>query len=82
MRNFDFKRYTPRLKKLLRASLRELCVLFLFLNSAVNPFLTTFRINELKKSVRIVLRLRRQDEETNTDFQLPTGSLENNAISM
>ena len=63
-------------------ALRELCVLFLFLNSAVNPFLTTFRINELKKSVRIVLRLRRQDEETNTDFRLPTGSLENNAISM
>ena len=60
---------------------RELCVLFLFLNSAVNPFLTTFRINGLKRSIRIVLRLRRQDEETNTDLRLPTGSLENNAIS-
>ena len=60
---------------------RELCVLFLFLNSAVNPFLTTFRINELKKSVRIVLRLRRQDEETNTDLRLPACSLENNTIS-
>ena len=62
-------------------ALRELCVFFLFLNSAVNPFLTTFRINELKKSVRIVLRLRREDEETSTDLRLPTGSLENNAIS-
>ena len=62
-------------------TLRELCVLFLFLNSAVNPFLITFRINELKKSVRIVLRLRRQDEETSTDLRLPTSLLENNAIS-
>jgi len=41
--------------------LRESCVVFLFLNSAVNPFLTTFRINELKQSVRIVLHLRRLD---------------------
>ena len=41
--------------------LRESCVVFLFLNSAVNPFLTTFRINELKQSVRIVLHLRQLD---------------------
>ena len=41
--------------------LRESTVVFLCLNSTVNPFLTTFRINELKESVKIVLRLRRQD---------------------
>ena len=45
--------------------LRELSIVFLFLNSTVNPFLTTFRINELKHSVKIVLRLGRQN--TNLD---------------
>ena len=35
-------------------------IVFLFLNSAVNPFLTMFRINELNKSVKIVLQLRQE----------------------
>ena len=34
--------------------LKESSVVFLFLNSAINPFLTTFRIHELKQSVKIV----------------------------
>lgn len=46
-------------------ALRESCVIFLFLNSAVNPLLTTFRINELKQSVRIVFHLRRQENANN-----------------
>ena len=35
-------------------------VVFLFLNSAANPFLTMFRISELNKSVKIVLQLRQE----------------------
>ena len=46
-------------------ALRESCVVFLFLNSAVNPLLTTFRMNELKQSVRIVLHLRGQENGNN-----------------
>ena len=42
---------------------RESCVVFLYLNSAVNPFLTTLRINELKKSVKIVLHLENQEND-------------------
>ena len=41
--------------------LRESCVVFLFINSAVNPLLTALRINELKRSVRAVLHLSRQE---------------------
>ena len=44
-------------------ALREWCVVFLFLNSTVNPFLTSFRIKDLKKSVRIVLGLSHQGSE-------------------
>ena len=39
--------------------LQESSVVFLFLNSAINPFLTIFRINELKQSVKIVFCPRR-----------------------
>ena len=56
----------------------ESCVVFLFLNSAVNPFVATFRINELKTSVKIVLRLRsrqRENESNVDDFRLRTGTL-------
>ena len=52
--------------------LRESSVAFLFVNSFVNPFLTTFRINELKQSVKIVF-LRRNEDNVNGgsgDFQL------------
>ena len=38
---------------------RETSIVFLFVNSAVNPFLTTLRNNELKQSAKIVLGLRR-----------------------
>ncbi|XP_044181901.1 G-protein coupled receptor 26-like [Acropora millepora] len=34
---------------------RESCIVFLFLNSFINPFLASFRTNELKKSCAIVL---------------------------
>ena len=45
-------------------ALKESCVVFLYLNSFVNPFLASFRINELKKSCAIVLGLERQVNET------------------
>ena len=44
-------------------SLRESCVLFLFFNSTVNPFLTAFRIKDLKNSVRLLLGLSHQGNE-------------------
>ena len=33
---------------------KESSVVFLFLNSVVNPFLTTFRVSELKQSVIMI----------------------------
>ena len=45
-------------------ALKQSCVVFLYLNSFVNPFLASFRINELKKSCAIVLGLERQVNET------------------
>ena len=42
-------------------ALRESSIAFLFLNSLVNPFLTTFRIKELKQSVLIVFWRRDQN---------------------
>ena len=39
---------------------RESSLLFLFLNSVVNPFLTALRVDGLKQSAKIILRLRRQ----------------------
>ena len=51
--------------------LRESSVAFLFVNSFVNPFLTTFRINELKQSVTKVFWRRNQDNISGLgDFQL------------
>ena len=47
--------------------LLESSVVFLFLNSAANPFLTTFRIRELKKSVKIVLHLTQAGNEISLD---------------
>ena len=56
----------------------EASVAFLFLNSAANPFLTTFRIHELKKSVKIVLHATQEGNEGSLgDFQLPATSLRN-----
>ena len=57
-------------------ALKESCVVFLYLNSFVNPFLTSFRINELKKSCAIVLGLERQVNGTSRNWNrfLPTFS--------
>lgn len=41
-------------------ALRESSVVFLFVNSLVNPLLTTFRIQELKQSVKIIFWRRDQ----------------------
>ena len=50
-------------------ALKESCIVFLFLNSVINPFLASFRINELKRSCAIVLGLQRQDiEATSSHF--------------
>ena len=57
--------------------LRESSIVFLFLNATVNPLLTTFRINELKHSVKIVLGLRRQDNVNSSGNFLPPTSLAN-----
>ena len=45
-------------------ALKESCIVFLHLNSVINPFLVSFRINELKRSCAIVLGLQRQVNET------------------
>ena len=41
-------------------ALKESCIVFLHLNSVINPFLASFRVNELKRSCAIVLGLQRQ----------------------
>ncbi|XP_078382411.1 uncharacterized protein LOC144665111 [Oculina patagonica] len=47
---------------------KESCFLSLFLNSVLYPFLTAFRINNLNRSVKIVLCLRQHKDPT--DFPL------------
>ena len=49
---------------------KESSTVFLFVNSTVNPFLTTFRISELKHSVKIVLGLTRRNKDQG--WALPT----------
>ena len=61
--------------------LREATIAFLFINSMVNPFLTTYRIKELKHSVKSVLGLMRQDNEDSSVNVLPQSSLRN-VVSM
>ena len=62
-------------------ALRESCIAFLFLNSTINPFLTAFRIKDLKKSVRIVLGLSHQNREPSADdSHLPTTSTRNTRL--
>ena len=58
-------------------ALRESLVVFLFLNSAINPFLTAFRINELMHSVKIVLGLRTQHGLSSSGNFLPPTSVGN-----
>ena len=55
--------------------LRESTIAFLFINSMVNPFLTTYRIRELKHSVKSVLGLMRQDIENSSGNVLAPTSL-------
>ena len=55
-------------------ALKESCVVFLFLNSVINPFLASFRISELKRSCAIVLGLRRQVIETTSSHFLSSAT--------
>ena len=55
-------------------ALKESSILFVFLNSVVNPFLASFRINELKRSCMIVLRLQRQNVETTASHFLSSAT--------
>ena len=48
-------------------ALKESCIVFLHLNSFINPFLASFRVNELKRSCAIVLGLQRQVNETSSN---------------
>ena len=52
-------------------ALKESCIVFLCLNSVINPFLASFRINKLKRSCMIVLGFQRQDVETTPSHFLP-----------
>lgn len=52
---------------------KESFTVFLFVNSTMNPFLTTFRINELKHSLKIVLGLARRNKDQG--WILPTTKL-------
>lgn len=61
--------------------LRESTITFLYINSTVNPFLTTYRIKELKHSVKSVLGLTRRDNENSSGSALPPTSLRND-VSM
>ena len=63
-------------------ALRESCVVFLFLNSFVNPFLTALRINELKQSVGIVLHLSRPENRSGLDDASIPHYSSRNALSM
>ena len=55
-------------------ALKESCIVFLFLNSVVNPFLASFRISELKRSCAIALGLQRQDIETTSSHFLSSAT--------
>ena len=59
--------------------LRESSVVFLFLNSTVNPLLTTFRINELKHSLRIVIRVQRQEDVSSFGSSVQQKTMRNTA---
>ena len=48
-------------------ALKESCIIFLYLNSIINPFLASYRINELQRSCAIVLGLQRQVSETSSN---------------
>ena len=55
---------------------KESALVFLFLNSTVSPFLTAWRISELRESVKIVLRLRQRVDQS--DFHLRSLTQERN----
>ena len=60
-------------------ALRESSVVFLFLNSTVNPLLTTFRINELKHSLRIVIRVQRKEDVSSFGSSVQQKTMRNTA---
>ena len=76
MRNFDFKRYTPRPKKLLRASLSSLLssrgwivrsevlqsglALLAAAHSSLNPFIYAFQSKNLRRHIRRITKRRKQ----------------------
>ena len=49
-------------------ALKESSIVFLHLNSVFNPFLSSFRISELKRSCAIVLGLQRQVNDTSPNW--------------
>ena len=55
-------------------ALKESCVVFLLLNSVINPFLASFRINDLKRSCAIVLGWQRQGIETTSSHFLSSAA--------
>ena len=55
-------------------AVKESCIVFLFLNSDINPFLASFRISELKRSCAIVLGLQRQVTETTSSHFLSSAT--------
>ena len=57
-------------------ALKETSVTLLFVNSMGNPILTTFRINELKQSIKTVMSRRKRNiiESGAGDFQLQSSS--------
>ena len=55
-------------------AVKESCIVFLFLNSVINPFLASFRISELKRSCAIVLGLQRQVTETTSSHFLSSAT--------
>ena len=55
-------------------AVKESCIVFLFLNSVINPFLASFRISELKRSCAIVLGLQRQVIETTSSHFLSSAT--------
>ena len=53
---------------------RQVGIVFLHLNSVINPFLASFRISELKRSCAIVLGLQRQVIETTSSHFLSSAT--------
>ena len=62
---------------------KEASIAFLFINSIANPFLTTFRITELKLSVKMTFRRRKRCKTSgvgNCNLQRSFGSIRHNNL--